>query len=50
MSHWDHTEKAPLDTAPYLNKWVTQDVSYMTRDLLIYAQGIGTFFFSSSKQ
>jgi hypothetical protein len=30
-----------LDTAPYLNKWVEQDVSYMTRDLLVYAQGIG---------
>ena len=30
-----------LDTAPYLNKWVEQDVSYLTRDLLVYAQGIG---------
>tara|TARA_B100000795_G_scaffold30166_1_gene19882 strand:- start:832 stop:1722 length:891 start_codon:yes stop_codon:yes gene_type:complete len=30
-----------LDTAPFLNKWVEQDVSYMTRDLLVYAQGIG---------
>ena len=30
-----------LDTSPYLNNWVEQDVSYITRDLLIYAQGIG---------
>ena len=30
-----------LDTSPFLNNWVEQDVSYITRDLLIYAQGIG---------
>ena len=30
-----------LATAGFLNKWVTQPVAYTTRDLLLYAQGIG---------
>lgn len=30
-----------METAQYLNKWVVQPVAYNTRDLLIYALGIG---------
>eukprot|EP00038_Savillea_parva_P011070 m.194884 g.194884 ORF g.194884 m.194884 type:complete len:297 (-) comp19316_c0_seq1:147-1037(-) len=32
----------PVDPTPYLNKWVSQKVSYLTRDLLLYAVGIGS--------
>ena len=32
---------ADIDTSKFLNKWTTQDVSYLTRDLLTYAVGIG---------
>eukprot|EP01060_Flectonema_neradi_P031642 TRINITY_DN4858_c0_g1_i1.p1 TRINITY_DN4858_c0_g1~~TRINITY_DN4858_c0_g1_i1.p1 ORF type:complete len:300 (+),score=47.00 TRINITY_DN4858_c0_g1_i1:197-1096(+) len=30
-----------VETEPYLNKWAEQTVSYNTRDLIIYALGIG---------
>merc|ERR1712166_602631 len=36
-----HHHNMPVDTAQYLNQWVTQEVSYNTRDLLTYAVGIG---------
>jgi hypothetical protein len=34
-------EESPMETASYLNQWHIQDVSYMQRDLLLYAIGIG---------
>eukprot|EP00039_Didymoeca_costata_P010595 m.142951 g.142951 ORF g.142951 m.142951 type:complete len:293 (+) comp14891_c0_seq4:122-1000(+) len=30
-----------MDTQSFLNKWVTSDASYVTRDLLLYATSIG---------
>ena len=32
---------AEIDTSKFLNQWTTQKVSYLTRDLLTYAVGIG---------
>jgi len=31
-----------MDPTPYLNEWASVKVSYMTRDLLLYALGIGS--------
>lgn len=35
------TNTAPIETASCLNKWVEQPVRYLTRDLIVYAMGIG---------
>ena len=45
MQHMNYTRRnnskmADIDTSKFLNKWTTQDVSYLTRDLLT-AAGIG---------
>lgn len=43
-----------IDTNKFLNKWTTQDVSYLRRDLLTYAVGIGceelNFVYENNKQ
>ena len=33
-----------IDTSKFLNQWTSQDVSYLRRDLLTYAVGIGCAF------